>query len=344
MDGQSKKKGYSDTTQKSITNGRKDQTDPNKPYRILEVKTSRTGVIKQTFEIMSSVISDACLVFIPPDKNYSQKDDDDYYEEVESDEEQHTKKKKKGKGIDEKPKKNVKRNVGGGIRMVRLTEDRNIIIKLTLDSDKFDVFECEEPKITIGIDINMLHTMLKLVSDDDPITFYIMSNNRDTLYISGLTKNNDGSEETDIEISLMTINNPDLPLQATEFQNRIKIASEKFHNICKNFNNICKNFNDKTAYVDIRSIGDEISFKGMNEGGKVTKTYKDIHGKNKTGPQVIVQGKYELKNLLSFSKCNKLCDTIDIYLKNDFPLVLAIGIASLGKMYVFLSPIEDGIK
>src|SRR6266567_4651346 len=100
MDVHSKKKGSSDMAQKSLTNGRKDQshpTDPNKPYRILEVKTSRTGVIKQTFEI----------------------------------------------------------------------------------------FECEEPKITIGIDINILHTMLKLVSDDDPITFYIMSNNRDTLYISG---------------------------------------------------------------------------------------------------------------------------------------------------------------
>jgi len=322
--------------------GHKNSKKNDIPHRILEVKTSRTGVIKQTFEILSSVISDACLVFIPPEKNNDQNGDDEYYEEVESEEERTTKKKKKKI---EDTKKKPRKNVGGGIRMVRLTEDKNILIKLSLDSEKFDSFKCDEPKITIGVDINQLHTMLKIMNDDDPITFYINSNNRDILYISGLTKNNDNSEETDIEIFLITVQNPDMILQATEFQNRIKIASEKFHNICKNFNNICKNFNDKTTYVDIRSLGDEISFRGQNEGGRITKTYKDVHSsKNKNGQQVIVQGTYELKNLLSFSKCNKLCDTIDIYLKNDFPLVLAISIASLGKMYVFLTPIENGVK
>ena len=64
--------------------------------------------------------------------------------------------------------------------------------------------------------------------------------------------------------------------------------------------------------------------------------------KKKDKPDHVVQGVYELRNLMNFSKCNKLCNTIELYLKNDFPLVLVISVATLGKMYVFLSPIENG--
>jgi len=309
------------------------------PHRILQVKTSHTGIIKQVFERMSTVISDCCIVFIPPDKNLDQNQDDDYYEEVEETVNDSKKNKKFKKSKDVEPvKKTKKTGSGGGIRILRLTEDRSILIKLNLESDKFDEFICEEPKITIGVDINYLHSMLKLINDDDPIIFYINSNDRGILYISSMTRNNDNSEETDLELNLMDIRNPDLPISQTGFQNKITIASEKFHNICKHFNN-------NTTYVEIISFNDEISFRGKNEGGKLKKTYKDIHSdKKKTGPPVIVQGVYELKNLLSFSKCGKLCPTIDIYLKNDFPLVLSISVATLGKMYIFLSPVENGIK
>ena len=309
----------------------------HRTQRILEVKTSQTGVLKQVFERISTVISDCCIVFIPPDKSFDQKLDDDYYEEIDSDQIEDKKKNKKSDQKKESPVKNKKKSSGGGIRILRLTEDKSVLIKLNLESDKFESFICTEPKIKIGVDINHLHAMLKLVNDDDPIMFYMNKDNMNTLYISSLTKNNDNSEETDLELYLMDISNPELPIPQTEFQNKITMASDKFHTICKHFNN-------NTTSVEIRSINDQISFRGHNEGGKITKTYKDIHSSKNKNEQTIVQGIYELKNLLSFSKCNKLCPTIDIYLKNDFPLVLVISVATLGKMYVFLTPIENPTK
>jgi len=305
----------------------------NKPQRILEVRTSQTGVLKQVFERISTVISDCCIVFIPPDKMYDQTQDEDYYEEIET---KSAKEKKKGKKKDltDKNKNSAKKTSGGGIRILRLTEDKSVLIKLTLDSDKFDYFLCTEPKIKIGVDINQLHAMLKVINDDEPIIFYMNKDNMNRLYINSIAKNNDGSEETDIELFLMDISNPELPIPQTEFQNKITIASDKFHTDCKHFNN-------NTRTVEIISINDQISFKGTSDAGHITKTYKDIHGTKNPNKNVVVQGKYELKNLLNFSKCNKLCSTIDIYLKNQFPLVLVIAIATLGKMYVFLTPIEE---
>lgn len=231
--------------------------------------------------------------------------------------------------------KPTKKNTGG-IRILRLTEDKSILIKLNLDANNFDTFRCEEQKITIGVDMHNLHALLKMVNDDDPIILYMNRDNRSALYIRSLSENNENSEETDIEIYLLEIGNPDMPIPQTEFQNKITMASDKFHTICKHLHN-------NSTYVEITSVNNEILFRGQNEGGKVTMHYKDMnYTKKKDKPDQVVQGLYELKNLMGFSKCNKLCNTIEIYLKNDFPLVLVICVATLGKMYVFLSPIENG--
>jgi len=233
----------------------------------------------------------------------------------------------KGSSTDKKNK--------GGIRILRLTEDKSILIKLSLDADSFAFFKCDEPKITIGVDMQNLHALLKMVNDNYPIILYMNKDNQSALYIRSLNEDNKSSEETDIEVYLMDIGNPEMPIPRTEFQNKITMASDKFHNICKHMNN-------NSTYVEIASVDNEISFRGRNEGGKVTMFYRDSNFPMKKNMKTkkVVQGVYELKNLMSFSKCNKLCETVEIYLRNDFPLVLVISVANLGKMYIFLSPVE----
>jgi proliferating cell nuclear antigen PCNA len=349
-----------------------------KNKRILEVRTTQTAALKQAIEMISNVISDCCIVFIPPDESIQQQVDEDY-EEVnsdddeepvkkskslkkgskkilaneDSDDESESKKKKKSKSNDKKkkshsseesdtpskkkPSKPVKKNTGG-IRILRLTEDKNILIKLNLDAINFEHFFCGEQKITIGVDMNHFHALLKTVNDDNPVVLYMNKDNRSAIYIRSVNEKDDSSEETDIELFLMDIGNPDMPIPPTEFQNRVTMASDKFHTICKHLNN-------NSTFVEITSVGNQISFRGKSDGGKVTMSYKDTHEsskKNKDKPGQVVQGIYELRNLMCFSKCNKLCNTIDVYLRNDFPLVLVISVATLGKLYIFLTPIENG--
>ena len=55
-------------------------------------------------------------------------------------------------------------------------------------------------------------------------------------------------------------------------------------------------------------------------------------------PEEIVQGVYALKHLVLFSKCTNLCNTIDIYLKNDYPLIIKYNVASLGDIKLCLAP------
>ena len=319
----SSKNDITDTMPSSRSKSKKDN-------KILEIKTTHTGALKQVFERISNFISDCCIVFIPPDENCQNEDDDDFYEEID-DSVSHSRLKSKPK-----PSKTTKKNTGG-IRIHRLTEDKNIYVKLELDADNFDYFRCDEPKITIGVDMHNLHALLKTINDDDPIILYMNRDNRGALYIRSLNENEESSEETDIEIFLIEIPSSEMRMEQTKFQNKITMASDKFHTICKHLNN-------NSAMVEITSVNNEILFRGQSDGGKVTMSYRDTdYGKKKkTRSDQVVQGVYELKNLLGFSKCNKLCPTIDIYLKNDFPLVLVITVATLGKMYVFLTPIDNG--
>ena len=53
--------------------------------------------------------------------------------------------------------------------------------------------------------------------------------------------------------------------------------------------------------------------------------------------QEIIQGIFSLKYLLIFTKCTNLCPTVEIYLKNSYPIILRYSIASLGEIKLCLA-------
>ena len=58
-------------------------------------------------------------------------------------------------------------------------------------------------------------------------------------------------------------------------------------------------------------------------------------------PEEIIQGFFELKHLVVFSKCSNLSNTIQLHIKNNYPLVLKCNIANLGEIKLCLAPQED---
>ena len=57
-----------------------------------------------------------------------------------------------------------------------------------------------------------------------------------------------------------------------------------------------------------------------------------------TNPEEIIQGLFALKHLVLFSKCTNLCPSIEMYLKNDYPLIIKYLVASLGEIKLCLAP------
>ena len=60
--------------------------------------------------------------------------------------------------------------------------------------------------------------------------------------------------------------------------------------------------------------------------------------KKDNNPKSIIQGYYNLKHLNMFTKCTNLCNTIELYMKNDFPIVIQFQVGSVGVLKLAIAP------
>ena len=111
------------------------------------------------------------------------------------------------------------------------------------------------------------------------------------------------------------------------------MLSVDFHKICKDMHNIAEKIEIKctTKKVYFTCKGEMASLEtelGETANGLSIDVYNDE----------IVQGLFELKNLVLFTKCTNLCNTVSLYIKNDYPLVIKYSVAALGEIKLCLSP------
>ena len=59
--------------------------------------------------------------------------------------------------------------------------------------------------------------------------------------------------------------------------------------------------------------------------------------------QSIVQGVFSLKFLCLFTRCSNLSRQVEIYLKNDYPIIVRYAVASLGNVKLALSPVNRDV-
>ena len=55
----------------------------------------------------------------------------------------------------------------------------------------------------------------------------------------------------------------------------------------------------------------------------------------------IYQGIFNLKYLVMFTKCTNLSNVIELYLKNDYPLIIQYSVGSLGLIKLCLAPQQN---
>lgn len=283
---------------------------------ILEIGTNQTGILKQVFKTASQIFSDCCLEFTEKSR-------------IDSGIITHTQNNDNMQNNDhlnvnfETPKIKT-----AGLTICRLSEDKSILFYLKLNALNFDSYICKE-SITCGIDIYNLSRSLQCIDDNNPLIFYIQNDKRHTLFIKSIRE--DG-EEIIIEHKLLELSNIQIPLSKTRFNNKITIPFKKFCDVCRQMQQC-------SGYVEISSHNAQLLFVSRNEGYCTSRTLEDNTHSREKMTDVKTSATYDIRNLLSIKYFNKDVN-IDVYLKNDFPLVLTLPVSNLGKMYIFLSPIE----
>ena len=218
-----------------------------------------------------------------------------------------------------------------GMKIVAMDSSHIVLVHLKLAAEKFEYYKCES-KLVIGVNMLNFHKLIKTVNSNDTLTLFVDGADMNTLGIK--IESNLKNSKTTYKLNLLDLDNPRITVDPAEFNSVITLPSADFQKICRDMNNIAEN-------VEIKNINNQLIFTCKGDFCNQCTVLSDHEGINtivNKNDGEIVQGEFSLKYLVLFTKCTNLCNTVELYLKNDYPLITNWSCASLGTLKLCLSP------
>lgn len=232
-----------------------------------------------------------------------------------------------------------------GIKIINMDKSHTILAHLSLHADKFETYDCKLDKIIIGVNMLHLFKLINTIDNDDTLTIYIEESD----YMDGVVQylglkfeNGDIKQQKFQKLRLIEPEHEELVVPEVMFSSVLNLPAADFQKTIRDLSCI----SDK---IEIRSVvgseGAELIFRcsGGFAQAEVRRAESDgsmqyIKTQDKSK---IIQGEFSLKNLGYFIKCTNLCNTIEMYLENNMPLVVKYNVASLGEIKLCLAPLPS---
>jgi proliferating cell nuclear antigen len=269
--------------------------------QIIKLKTEHALEMKYLFEILGESVSDVNLTFL--------KDKD-----------------RKGN------------NIKGGLKIFVVDDHQIILIKLNFEN--FSEFYSKYDSFNVGINLKNTNDFFKLLEKDHVLAMKV--NNSDNKIINFELHNPITNNTITHRQNLLVLEEPTKKLpKETEFETTVLINTTDFKKAIQKLSQysdyieiICTN---KT--ITFKTIGGETDLPISFNDGDCNSDVRILHLMNKKNP--LVKGIYSLKHIKNFANCDNLCNELQLYLKNSYPLFIHYFVGSLGKMLVGLSPLDE---
>lgn len=219
-----------------------------------------------------------------------------------------------------------------GLKVVAMDASHTVLVHLKLDAKNFESYHCPN-KMVLGVGMLNLFKYIKTLGNNDTLTLYVENDDPNKLGIK--IENGEKNSVTRYKLNLMDLPEESISVPPAKFESVITMPSVDFQKLCRDMFNI-------SDMLEIRSISNQLIFNCKGDIG----TAEHIIGENNSGlsflqknnPDDIIQGIFALKHLVMFTKCTNLSNQVEIYLKNDYPLIVSYGVASLGNIKLCLAP------
>jgi proliferating cell nuclear antigen len=222
-----------------------------------------------------------------------------------------------------------------GIKIVTMDNAHVILVHLKLLAEKFEFYKCNK-NISIGVNMLNLYKIIKTINNNDILSLFMYENDLNHLNIK--LENIDKNTKTTYKINLLDLNNEKFEIPDVVFNSVITMPSNDFQKIIRDMNNLAD-------FVEIKNVNSEFI---LTCTGDFCSQKTILSDKNNESIQItneqdnnIIQGNFSLKYLVLFTKCTNLSNNTEIYLKNDYPLIIKYTVASLGEIKLCLSPQID---
>ena len=217
-----------------------------------------------------------------------------------------------------------------GIKIVAMDNSHVILVHLKLLADKFEYFKCNRP-ISIGINMLNLYKIIKTINNNDILTLFVYENDLNHLGIR--LENAEKNTRTTYKINLLDLNNESFSIPEVTFNSVITLPSNDFQKIIRDMNNLAE-------FVEIKNVNNEfmLTCSGDFATQETVLSDNDNVQISSEQPDEVIQGVFSLKYLTLFTKCTNLSNNTEIFLKNDYPLIINYSVASLGAVKLCLTP------
>lgn len=223
-----------------------------------------------------------------------------------------------------------------GMKILAMDTSHVVLVHLKLNADQFEYYKCDTP-IHVGVNMLNFHKLIKTINNSSTLGLFIESDDINHLGIR--MDNVEKNSRTIYKLNLLDLDQNDIHIDDCDFDDVVTLPTVDFQKICRDMHNIAE-------FMEIRSIQNQLVFscngEFCNQETVISDTMKNNeHNANtnaNTGSVTITQGIYSIKYLVLFTKCTNLCTTMELYLKNDYPLIVKYDVSSLGSIKLALAP------
>ena len=218
-----------------------------------------------------------------------------------------------------------------GIKIMAMDGSHVALIHMKLYAEKFEYYHCKH-KINVGLAMGAWYKLMKTINNSDTVLMFIDQDNNHELGIQ--IENADKNTSTTFMLKLLDVDDNELVIPDVEINCVITMPSNDFQRMCRDMSNIAD-----TVQLTSTPLG--LIFKCEGDFARQeTLIGETTHGLifKKNDNEDNISGKFALKYINLFTKSTNLCNTIEIYLKEDYPLILKYNVANLGEIRFCLAP------
>lgn len=217
------------------------------------------------------------------------------------------------------------------IKICTMDSSHIILIHLKLDADKFEYYYCDSKKL-VGINILNLNKIIKTINNNDSLTLYMRKDDCNHLCIK--IENNEKNTKRITKLNLLDLENTNFEIPPAIFHSVITLPSNDFQKICRDINNL-------SDFVEIKNVNNQLIISCLGDFCSQEIIISDSDQKVVDDTPEIFQGIFNVKYLVLFTKCTNLSNTVELYLKNDYPLIIQYTVGSLGSVKLCLAPQQN---
>ncbi len=222
-----------------------------------------------------------------------------------------------------------------GIRMIAMDNTRTVLVHMRLMASQFEKYTCNTDNLVIGLNTDHLYRIVKTATNDDTMTLQI--DKSDSNHLKVILENGDKKQVTKYSLSLLDRDEPNIDMPTAEFSARITMPSVDFQKMCRDMTLL------SAKTVEIKSVNSSMIFGCKGQFASRTTIMGDSDNEfsvQKESKEEIISGTFSLPHLVLFTKCTNLSNNLELFMKNDWFLMIKYVIANLGEIKLCLMPVS----